>query len=34
MKFVELAGLGHDEAVLRMGTDDDPVMPALLAFIH
>jgi len=30
MKFVELAGLGHDEAVLRMGTDDDPV----LAFIH
>ncbi len=33
-RFIELAGLGHNEAVLRIGTDDDPVMPALLAFVH
>jgi acetyl esterase/lipase len=33
-RFVELAGLGHNEAVLRIGRDDDPVMPALLAFVH
>lgn len=32
--FIELAGLGHNEAVLRIGTDDDPVMPVLLAFVH
>lgn len=32
--FVELAGLGHNEAVLRIGTDADPVMPSLLAFVH
>jgi acetyl esterase/lipase len=32
-RFVELAGLGHNEAVLRIGTDDDPVMPTLLRFI-
>jgi hypothetical protein len=33
-RFVELGGLGHNEAVLRIGTDDDPVMPVLLAFVH
>lgn len=33
-RFVELAGLGHNEAVLRIGTDDDPVMPVLLAFVR
>lgn len=33
-RFVELAGLGHNQAILGIGTDDDPVMPALLAFIH
>jgi acetyl esterase/lipase len=32
-KFVELAGLGHNEAIFRIGMDDDPVMPVLLAFI-
>ncbi len=33
-RFVELGGLGHNELVLRIGTDDDPVMPTLLAFVH
>ncbi len=33
-KFVELAGLGHNEAILHIGRDDDSVMPALLAFVH
>jgi hypothetical protein len=33
-RFVELAGLGHNEAVLSIGRDDDPVMSALLAFVH
>lgn len=32
--FVELAGLGHNEVVLGLGRDDDPLMPALLAFVH
>jgi arylformamidase len=32
--FVELPGLGHNEAILRVGTDDDPVMPVLLRVIH
>jgi acetyl esterase/lipase len=33
-RFVELAGLGHNEAVLRVGTDDDPLLPVLLTFVH
>lgn len=33
-KFVELAGLGHNETVLSIGRDDDPVMSELLAFVH
>ena len=33
-KFVELSGLGHNEAVIRIGMDDDPVMPTLLDFIR
>jgi acetyl esterase/lipase len=33
-RFIELAGLGHNEAVLSIGRDDDPVMPALLTFVH
>ncbi|HTQ04404.1 MAG TPA: alpha/beta hydrolase [Polyangiaceae bacterium] len=33
-RFVELVGLGHNDAVVRMGMDDDPVMPSLLAFIR
>ena len=33
-RFVELPGLGHNEAILRIGTDGDPMMPTLLAFIH
>jgi arylformamidase len=32
-RFVELPGLGHNEAIIRMGTDDDPVLPALLSFV-
>ncbi len=32
-QFVELPGLGHNETVVRVGMDDDPVMPSLLAFI-
>jgi len=33
-KFVELPGLGHNETIIRVGMDDDPVMPTLLSFIH
>jgi acetyl esterase/lipase len=33
-EFVELSGLGHNETIIRVGMDDDPVMPSLLAFIH
>jgi hypothetical protein len=30
----ELPGLGHNEAILRIGTDDDPVLPTLLGFVR
>jgi len=33
-QFIELPGLGHNETVVRIGMDDDPVMPSLLAFIR
>ncbi|HEY1532927.1 MAG TPA: alpha/beta hydrolase [Polyangiaceae bacterium] len=33
-QFVELAGLGHNETIIRVGMDDDPVLPRLLAFIR
>jgi arylformamidase len=33
-RFIELAGLGHNDTIIRVGMDDDPVMPSLLAFIH
>jgi acetyl esterase/lipase len=33
-RFVELSGLGHNETIIRMGMDDDPVMPTLLGFIR
>ncbi len=33
-QFIELPGLGHNETIIRMGMDDDPVLPPLLAFIH
>jgi dipeptidyl aminopeptidase/acylaminoacyl peptidase len=33
-KFVELSGLGHNETIIRIGMDDDPVMPSLLTFIR
>jgi len=33
-KFTELPGLGHNETVVRIGMDEDPVMPSLLAFIR
>jgi acetyl esterase/lipase len=32
-QFIELAGLGHNETIIRIGMDDDPVLPFLLAFI-
>ena len=32
-QFVELPGLGHNEMIVRIGMNDDPVMPSLLAFI-
>ena len=33
-KFVELEGLGHNETIIRVGMDEDPVLPSLLAFIR
>jgi acetyl esterase/lipase len=33
-RFVELPGLGHNEAVIRMGMNEDPVLPALLGFVR
>jgi acetyl esterase/lipase len=33
-RFVELPGLGHNEGIVRVGMDDDPVLPTLLAFIR
>lgn len=32
--FVELAGLGHNGGIVRVGMDDDPVLPLWLAFIR
>ncbi|HMI87844.1 MAG TPA: alpha/beta hydrolase [Polyangiaceae bacterium] len=32
--FVELKGLGHNEMIVRVGTDNDPLMPTLLEFIE
>ncbi|HLK90651.1 MAG TPA: alpha/beta hydrolase [Polyangia bacterium] len=33
-RFVELAGLGHNEAILGLDGDGDPLMPALLDLIR
>jgi acetyl esterase/lipase len=33
-RFSELPGLGHNETIVRIGMDDDPIMPSLLAFIR
>jgi acetyl esterase/lipase len=33
-QFVELPGLGHNETIVRIGMDSDPVMPSLLAFVR
>jgi acetyl esterase/lipase len=33
-KFVELVGLGHNEIVIRIGMDNDPVIPSLIRFIR
>jgi acetyl esterase/lipase len=33
-QFVELPGLGHNETIIGVGMDADPVMPQLLAFIR
>jgi len=33
-EFIELPGLGHNEAIVRIGMDEDPVLPRLLSFIR
>jgi acetyl esterase/lipase len=33
-RFVELVGLGHNEAIVRVGMNDDPMMPTLLGFVR
>ena len=33
-KFIELAGLGHNETIIRVGMDNDAVTPLLLTFIR
>jgi acetyl esterase/lipase len=33
-RFVELAGLGHNEAIVRVGMDGDRIMGALLGFVR
>ncbi|MEP7049533.1 MAG: alpha/beta hydrolase [Pseudomonadota bacterium] len=33
-QFMELPGLGHNEAIVRVGMKDDPIVPLLLAFIR
>ncbi|MGO9835785.1 MAG: alpha/beta hydrolase [Polyangiaceae bacterium] len=33
-RFVELAGLGHNEAIVRVGMDGDPLLPTLLGFVR
>ena len=33
-QFVELPGLGHNETMVRVGMQDDPIVPLLLTFLH
>ncbi|HYQ18581.1 MAG TPA: hypothetical protein VEQ58_22550, partial [Polyangiaceae bacterium] len=33
-RFVELPGLEHNEMVIRIGMNDDPVLPTLIGFIQ
>jgi acetyl esterase/lipase len=33
-RFVELPGLGHNEAIVGVGMKDDPLMPTLLGFVR
>lgn len=33
-RFVELEGLGHNETIIRVGTENDPLMPTLLEFVE
>ena len=33
-EFIELPGLGHNEAIVRIGMDEDLVLPRLLAFFR
>jgi arylformamidase len=33
-QFIELQGLGHNETIIGIGMDGDPVMPVLLAFMR
>ncbi len=32
-RFVQLEGLGHNETIIRIGMEPDPVMPTLLEFV-
>ena len=33
-RFVELPGLGHNETIVRVGMEDDPLLPVLLGFVR
>ena len=33
-RFVELEGLGHNETIIRVGMENDPLMPILLEFVE
>ncbi len=33
-RFVELSGLGHNEAIIGVGLRNDAMMPTLLTFVH
>ena len=33
-RFVELSGLGHNEIIIRLGMDNDPLLPSLLSFVR
>jgi acetyl esterase/lipase len=33
-RFVELEGLGHNETIIRVGMDNDQLMPTLLEFVE
>jgi acetyl esterase/lipase len=33
-EFVELEGLGHNEIIVRIGMEDDPILPMLVQFVE